>query len=73
MAVALTIANLSKVHKYLKNAMRASRAAIYSATSGYEPKVSTYKVSDLRTAISGAADVPAAAKALIDLVNDNVQ
>ena len=73
MAVALTTENLSKIHKYLKNAMRASRAAIYSANAGYEPKVGVYTVADLRTAIAGAASITDAAKALIDKVNDNVQ
>jgi hypothetical protein len=71
MAVELTIANLSRIHRLLKNAMRASRAAIMISKGGLAPK--SVDVSVLRTAIEGATDIKDAAKAIVENVNENVQ
>lgn len=70
--VSLTIENLSKIQRLLKNAQRASRAVIYSADGGVEPQNASNDVAVIRTAISNAADTTAAAQAIVALVSDYV-
>jgi hypothetical protein len=72
MAVALTIENLTKIQKILKNAQRASRAVIYSASGETEPEANTGTIASIRSAILASADTTVAAKAIIDLVSDYV-
>ena len=72
MAVALTVENLNRIQRLLKNAQRLSSAILKAGDSAAEP-LGTSDLATARGAVAISANVLAGAKALLDQVNENVQ
>jgi hypothetical protein len=80
MPVALSIENLREIERLLKNAQRVVRAATYSHSGGIEPLYTNdltvsgtaTNIADIRTAIGSAANVTAAAQAVIANITDYI-